>query len=1060
MKKLTSIFLVCLILVLSLSSLYLISAKAMQNEKISSHSIGRDSHSVDIVMKGKIPDKNSAEFKAQSISEIAESALEYQPVRVFHSSLQDSVPLINANDSWILMQSSLNLTGAGQTVCIIDTGINYSHSDFGGCAPVSRTHNTSGNISDYPLENDDHPYNDSTSETYSITMPGFTQIAVHFSRMETEYFYDTVEILNSSNSTVATYSGAKYDFWSASVPGDTIRIKLTSDEAYNYSGFYIDKVINGTANTAENVTWAGCSKIIGGWDAVNEDADPLDDDGHGTHVAGIAAAKGSIKGVAPDANLIILKAGDSNGDFMDFNIAQALDWCINNASKYNITVISLSLGGGLYNESCDFFYDGINSSTPGDEIDNYNFTRRFLNASSKNISVVAAAGNNADYEEISFPACMRNIIPVSATTKLDAIDISYSNRNSLVKLLAPGTDINSTCYTGGYCTLDGTSMATPHVAGAIAIINQYLNLTSRKKTPSQIETALNLTGKRINDSGYSNLLYSRIDVYAALMSFDNQNPNVTLASPVNNRLDADENQTFTCNATDWQLKNITFYLWNASNELINSSSFNVSGTSNETSVAIYNLAEGSYKWNCRACDNASAYAGGSTNCGYASSNFTLTIGDISVTLNSPSNNTYTSSTSKTFNCTSQTADDLSLSNVTFYLWHSNGTLKNTTTTSIAGTSNITLFSYTFSSTADGRYYWNCLAYNNESSSAWAVKNYTITFDNNNPAVTLESPEDGDDSYEEDEEVTFEYDASDSVSGIANCSLLIDGDIEDIDSAPIAEEFVYEDGFSEREYDWAVVCYDYAGNSNETDEFTIDIQAADEGDDGGGGSGGGDDEPPQESEEEEEDEDTTSQETEAPQQALNPTKEETAAGYTAALKTGGKINFVLEVEREINSTNGTETRAFNESHSISILEIGNSSVNLSIASKPINLTLRIGEAKKINLTSADYYDLYVRLNNITSENETSKANITIKTIKEPIKGGLSKFWIAVKSWAIKNKLWLLIGLGVIVFIIINIITDYCIICRLMKKKSPITTKEFSRYESYHLPKKKKAESQII
>ena len=81
-----------------------------------------------------------------------------------------------------------------------------------------------------------------------------------------------------------------------------------------------------------------------GYDFVNNDNDPYDDNGHGTHVAGIVAANGSIKGVAPEAGLVIGKVLDANGDGTDPNINAGIEWCVDNAEDYNISVISMSLG--------------------------------------------------------------------------------------------------------------------------------------------------------------------------------------------------------------------------------------------------------------------------------------------------------------------------------------------------------------------------------------------------------------------------------------------------------------------------------------------------------------------------------------------------------------------------------------------------------------------------------------------------------------------------------------------------------------------------------------------
>src|SRR3989344_3973870 len=178
--------------------------------------------------------------------------------------LQDSVPLINASLLHSKVINDINLTGIGQTICILDTGINYSHSDFGGCF------------------------------------------------------------------------------------GD------------------------------------GC-RVVSGYDYVNDDNDPYDDHGHGTHVAGIAAANGSLIGVAPEANLSIIKVCDSGGSCSDDDIIAGFEFCINNRTKYNINIISVSLGGGLYSNYCD----AVDSLTPS--IDS---------AFENNITVTIASGNGLDNDGV------------------------------------------------------------------------------------------------------------------------------------------------------------------------------------------------------------------------------------------------------------------------------------------------------------------------------------------------------------------------------------------------------------------------------------------------------------------------------------------------------------------------------------------------------------------------------------------------------------------------------------------------------------------------------------
>jgi hypothetical protein len=516
--------------------------------------------------------------------------------------LQDSVPLINGTNAWKLQESVINLTGKGETVCIIDTGIDYTHPDLGNCTPVKLTLNGTVENLTTPVENSPHPYVSDYDNTLTITKTGYSQIAVHFVNISTESYYDYVEIVDSNNKMVAIYSGSKQDIWSPSVSGDTIYVRLKTDESVTDYGFYIDQVINGTTNTSYD--WSNCSKIIGGWDIRNGDPDPKDDQGHGTHVAGIAAANGVIKGVAPDAKLIAIKALSSGaGTGTTSDVIAGIEWCTNRSEDFNISVISMSLGGK-------------NSSAYCDENDTL-YSIAINNAVSKNISVVVAAGNDGWTDKILYPACIQNAVPVGSIRKDDStIDF---NRNWMVQLLAPGYDINSTIMGGGYSgnTWSGTSMATPHVAGAFAIINQFLKLQNLKKTPQEIESVLNTTGKIIPDAG-SGLNFSRINIYNAIISLDAESPEINLANPSNNYINNSAeslNLTFKCNASDLMLKNMTFYLWNET-DVYNYSFLEVSGANATLEISLIDIPEGEYSWNCVAYDN-------NENSAFANSNYSL-----------------------------------------------------------------------------------------------------------------------------------------------------------------------------------------------------------------------------------------------------------------------------------------------------------------------------------------------------------------------------------------------------------------------------------------------------
>ncbi|MGH2918458.1 MAG: S8 family peptidase, partial [Solirubrobacteraceae bacterium] len=173
-----------------------------------------------------------------------------------------------------------------------------------------------------------------------------------------------------------------------------------------------------------------------------------DDEDHGTHVAGTVAATANngrgVAGVAPPAQLAICKALDANGSGPVSGIANCIDWAVGE----DVKVISMSLGG------------------PASETIEAAVTRAWRGGDGA--VVIAAAGNDGN-STVSYPAGYDDVISVAATDSRDR-HAAFSNTNADVEISAAGVDVLSTRRGGGYFTLSGTSMATPHVAGAAAVI--------------------------------------------------------------------------------------------------------------------------------------------------------------------------------------------------------------------------------------------------------------------------------------------------------------------------------------------------------------------------------------------------------------------------------------------------------------------------------------------------------------------------------------------------------------------------------------------------------------
>ncbi len=321
-------------------------------------------------------------------------------------SLDVSIPLINANDVWNLSVGGYNITGTGETICVIDTGVDYTHPVWGSC-------------------------------TSSM-------------------------------------------------------------------------VIDGT-----------CARVIGGYDYFDNDADPRDYHSHGTHVAGIAASNDSTyRGVAPGAKIVALKVfNDAASSGSTSAAISAIDWCVSNSSKFNISVITMSIGvtdgGGAeipYNVTCD----------ASDSL-----AQKASWAASRGIFVDASSGNNKGLGGITAPACGENVTSVGSVDDSDSI--SGYNTAPILSLLAPGSSIISTVLSSSFGTKSGTSMAAPHVAGAAALVLEYnrraygVNLSA-----AAVRDKLRRTGTLIQDSRNS-IYYPRIDLLKAVQPFINY----TASSPAN-----------------------------------------------------------------------------------------------------------------------------------------------------------------------------------------------------------------------------------------------------------------------------------------------------------------------------------------------------------------------------------------------------------------------------------------------------------------------------------------------------------------------------------------------
>jgi thermitase len=216
----------------------------------------------------------------------------------------------------------------------------------------------------------------------------------------------------------------------------------------------------------------GCHSFYG-----TDPGDTCDDDnGHGTHVAGIAAARADngrgIAGVAFNSPLLVCRAigGPDPADGTASDVADCIDWLHDQGAP----VINMSLQGGRT--------ETIRRAV-----------RRAWAGGGTNGSVLLAAAGNDGFSAAAYPAGFRQVISVAATTNRDT-RATFSNRNQDVELAAPGDDILSTWLQGGYEAESGTSMAVPHAAGVAA----HLRLANPGARAGRIRTLLQ---KSVDDLG-------------------------------------------------------------------------------------------------------------------------------------------------------------------------------------------------------------------------------------------------------------------------------------------------------------------------------------------------------------------------------------------------------------------------------------------------------------------------------------------------------------------------------------------------------------------------------
>jgi hypothetical protein len=231
-------------------------------------------------------------------------------------------------------------------------------------------------------------------------------------------------------------------------------------------------------------------QLVPGWDFVEGDDQPDDPNGHGTHVAGTIAAIAdnqlSTFGVAPAAKIMPLRVLGKNGSGSDANIARAINWAV----EHGADAINLSLGGA-------------DPSTV--------LTAAIARARNQGVAVACAAGNTPG--GLEWPAAAPACVPVRALDQSGTAAASWSAGGvsadgQLHGVAAPGINVWSLTPDGSVIPMDGTSMATPHVAAALA------QLVSKGRTPSQAQQLVEQSARDIDKRGPDDATgYGVLDLY-------------------------------------------------------------------------------------------------------------------------------------------------------------------------------------------------------------------------------------------------------------------------------------------------------------------------------------------------------------------------------------------------------------------------------------------------------------------------------------------------------------------------------------------------------------------
>jgi Subtilase family len=275
---------------------------------------------------------------------------------------------------------------------------------------------------------------------------------------------------------------------------------------YRGQGYSVAILDTGINYNDPNLGGGWGKRVIAGYNFVNNTSDPMDDNGHGTFVAGeIASSSTLYPGIAPDVNLIALKVLDANADGTWANIDAGLKWVIAHQAQYHIVAVNLSLGAGNYTADIFSLLETELATLKQDGI--------FTAVASGNDFATDGSTPGLDY-----PAVDPDVVSVGATWAGNFGTVSFygatdnttapnqiagfTQRDANLSLLAPGAWLTGEALNGGYTQMGGTSMAAAVVTGSAVVLHQALDAAglSADTSESDILNLMQSTGLAIKDN--------------------------------------------------------------------------------------------------------------------------------------------------------------------------------------------------------------------------------------------------------------------------------------------------------------------------------------------------------------------------------------------------------------------------------------------------------------------------------------------------------------------------------------------------------------------------------